>query len=84
MGRARVEGMASTVCDYLPDVVSQDASLLGVRAKYMYFNGIQNVAGSNMFGAGTRNATIQYDVLTPPPTKKLSGLAPARVPGLVR
>jgi hypothetical protein len=84
-GRARIEGMASTVCDYDPFVISVNASLLGVAARYMSFDFADvAIAGSNLFGAGTRAAVIQYDVPDAPPTKTFGGLAPARAPGLVR
>lgn len=84
-GRARITGMASTVCDYAPEIISVNTSLLGVAARYMAFDsGDVAIAGSNLFGAGTRAGVIQYDVLEPPPTKKLQGIAPMRAPGLVR
>ncbi len=79
-GRARITGMASSVCDFEdPEgntIESVDTSLLGVAAKILNFDdGAEyGYAGTNLFGAGTRAATIRYDVLDAPPT--LNTLAP--------
>jgi len=74
-GKARVDGLASFLCDVdvdgdgVLDVVSQPASLLGIVAKLMSIDAGSDyaAAGSNMFGMGTENAVIQYDPEGAPP-----------------
>jgi len=89
-GRARINGMASIVCDYEdPEgnlIESVDASLLGVAAKVLDFGDWDAHAGGNMFGAGVQNAVIRYDVLEAPPTLKAdTGIGAARpAPKVVR
>jgi hypothetical protein len=81
-GKARIEGLASQECDvdFDPsdglalgedprDTVSQDAALLGVAAKLLAFaapNG-NAMAGMDLVGMGTEDATIQYDFQGGPP-----------------
>ncbi len=82
-GRARIDGMASIVCDYEdPEgnlIESVDASLLGVAAKFLDFGSREARAGTNLFGAGVQNAVIKYDVLPAPPTlKNGTGIGAAR------
>lgn len=86
-GRARIDGMASIICDYEntegDPIESVDASLLGLAAKVLDFGAWDAYAGGNLFGAGVQNAVIRYDVLTPPPTlQKGMGLGTAR-PGVM-
>lgn len=67
-GRARINGQKSdTVCGV--EALSDNYSLLGVQAKFLYFYpGIGSaMAGGNLFGSGYMNATIQYDIPAPPP-----------------
>ncbi len=68
-GRARIDGIASQVCDFLPPYfdASQSVSLLGVAAKRLTFgNGTSFAAGGlNLTGMGAepRAAAILYDVI---------------------
>ena len=74
-GRARIEGIANVDC---PD--SEAKPLLGVQAKYLFLPvpGICwpfAAAGSNLWGSGTENGQLLYDV-TPGPGEKSFGLEP--------
>ncbi|MHC4991818.1 MAG: hypothetical protein ACYTGC_12640, partial [Planctomycetota bacterium] len=80
-GKARIDGQESQLCDFdyyigdgplgahPMDIISQDATLLGVTAKYLdfQFGSAFARAGTNLFGLGTEAAVIQYDVLGAPP-----------------
>ena len=64
-GKARIDGMASTVCG--PETV--DASLLGVAAKVMAFSGAGSgfsASGMTLPGQGREPAFILFDVAEPP------------------
>jgi len=87
-GKARIDGVQSTVCDNncTPDTsiidgtneglgnikpigCSQDAALLGVVSKVVAFSGIlprTARSGQSLVGMGSQNATILYDIVTPP------------------
>lgn len=65
-GKARIDGLASFLCDVPGEPVSIDAAILGLSATYMDINGAYAAAGSNLFGMGTEGATIQYDPSGPP------------------
>jgi hypothetical protein len=82
-GKARIDGQQSQVCDFdwyigdgplgshPLDVISQNAALLGVTAKYLDFQPGQGLAakaaaGTNLHGMGAQNAVVQFDVLDPP------------------
>jgi hypothetical protein len=81
-GRVRIDAVASTRCnrdddpaDGLPlgdspnDLVSADAALLGVAARYIRFQAGNQlaIAGTNLHGIGTQSAVIRHDVVGPPP-----------------
>ncbi|MHC5005051.1 MAG: hypothetical protein ACYTJ0_18230, partial [Planctomycetota bacterium] len=81
-GRARIDGLASQLCDDdndpkdqkplgddLNDIVSRDAALLGVAAKIIEFapQTPRARAGGNLHGLGTQPAVIRVDTLGPPP-----------------
>ncbi len=74
-GRARIDGIASQQCDFLPpfEDSSVSVSLLGVAAKHISFaSGARlDSAGTNLIGMGIEPqvAAIQYDLGSgPPPT----------------
>ncbi len=85
-GKARIDGIASQLCDQdlwgpggpgtppdgILDVVSQPTALMGLRAHLVRVDGGADAlaAGTNMFGMGTQNAVIQYDLVGPPPELK--------------
>jgi hypothetical protein len=79
-GYARIDGMASQVCDVYdmsgqPVTISTDHSLLGVAAKILTFNGVDvATAGTHLVGSGTESAYIKYDV---PGSSEEKILAPA-------
>ena len=74
-GKARVDGMASIVCDEYdeldyPAVLSIDSPLLAVAAKRLVFNQAgTNIAwaGVPLVGMGEEAGEITYDLLAPPP-----------------
>ncbi|MHC5002536.1 MAG: hypothetical protein ACYTJ0_05375 [Planctomycetota bacterium] len=68
-GKARIDGQASQLCDNFGPYLSEDASILGLAAKHLnfQFGASYAAAGTNLFGAGTESAQIQYDVLGVPP-----------------
>jgi len=82
-GKARIDGRASALCnldlhgpggpgtppDGVPDVVSQDAAMLGLTARLMSIDAGANHAadGTNMFGMGGQDAVIKYDPSGIPP-----------------
>ncbi len=79
-GKARIDGVASQVCDTFDDngnpvFVSEDVPLLGVVAKMLTItsDGPQGIfvsvapAGTNLAGMGTENAVILFDVGDEPP-----------------
>jgi len=79
-GKARIDGIASTVCDDLgdledprDDILSQNAALLGVSYKILSFNGGASTAyaGSNLVGMGRETALIQYDQNEEPPPSQI-------------
>ncbi|HNQ23739.1 MAG TPA: hypothetical protein PKK06_11650 [Phycisphaerae bacterium] len=63
-GKARIDGMASSVC---PDSI--DTPLLGVRALILDFTAGADtaMAGINLVGMGTQTGCVHYDLLAPPP-----------------
>ncbi|MGE0481215.1 MAG: hypothetical protein AB7Q17_12155 [Phycisphaerae bacterium] len=65
-GKARIDGVRSTVCDR-PDRLSSAASLLGSYARLLSFEGglAQAATGDVMVGQGTQAAQIQYDPVNP-------------------
>jgi hypothetical protein len=88
-GRARIDGMASTVCDFdfnpydgacgahPNDVCSESASLVGISVKLLEFDGGQrfDAAAANLVGMGTQSAVIRYDIAGgPPPETPGAGL----------
>ncbi|MHC5115149.1 MAG: hypothetical protein ACYTGP_12065 [Planctomycetota bacterium] len=81
-GKARFEGLASQLCDvdvdpndgacgnHPDDVCSEAAPLIAVHARRLTFDGgtDYDAAGGNVVGMGRdATATIEYDVLGPPP-----------------
>jgi hypothetical protein len=88
-GKARIDGMASMLCDYYDgegnEVLSQFAPLLGVAAKMLEFTRGTDfaMAGMNLVGMGYEIGKIQYDTLGPPPEKPekpvLTNQAAARI-----
>ena len=77
-GKARIDGMASIVCDEYdgmgsPVVISEDAPLLAVRAMILDFDGGADMAmaGINLVGMGEEPevsaGVIMSDVIAPPP-----------------
>ena len=73
-GKARIDGLESQLCDELPLFESEDAAILGIVFKILFFDGNNEqtavdlaAAGSNMFGMGTEPAVVKYDELGPPP-----------------
>ena len=72
-GKARIDGMASMLCDGYDgegnEIVSQFAPLLGVAAKMLTWTQGTDVAmaGMNLVGMGTEIGCIKYDTLGPPP-----------------
>ncbi len=82
-GRARISGLQSAVCDH-PPVMSTSESLLGVAAKVLLFdNTYLALSGTNLFGSGTKAATIWYDIPEAPPEKIISNDLPAAGPKVV-
>jgi hypothetical protein len=73
-GRARIDGIASNVVCPTPAPLLQAASLLGVVAKELTFDGIvAGRAGTNLHGIGAQSGAIRYDTGAPPPAE--SGIA---------
>ena len=73
-GRARIDGLASPVCDTYnqpgqPDVISELTPLLAVTFRRMVFTpgGDRDSAGTALGGAGIEMGLIQYDPVPPPP-----------------
>ena len=63
-GKARIDGLASTICEG-----SSDAALLGVVSKEISFSGIANRrarSGRSLVGMGVQGASIQNDIIAPP------------------
>jgi len=72
-GKARINGVASTACDFLAPHFkpSESAAILGVAAKMLVFTGGPNkteYAGVNLFGADVESARILYDIEQGPQT----------------
>ncbi len=72
-GKARIDGVQSTVCDvwgfFHDKIVSQNAALIGVANKILAFSGGQSGrtdAGSTLVGQGQESAQIQHDIISPP------------------
>jgi len=66
-GRARIDGLASPVCDG-----SSDTPLIGVTGKFLTFDGSDVAAGgTNLMGMGTEGTSIRYDIYEAPPTSAL-------------
>jgi len=79
-GRARIEGVYSTLCNTFDDQnnpvdVSAPFPLLGVQYKLLTFNGTDIArAGGELQGSGTMSTCIKWDTQgPPPPEKKLIG-----------
>ena len=75
-GKARIDGMASIVCDEYgpqgqPILLSVDAPLLGVAAKVLdFYTSLapdRGYAGLTLVGTGDEVGVLRYDVLSPPP-----------------
>ena len=74
-GKARIDGLASPLCDYeygegddITEVLSEDTALLGVSARDYYFDGdLSARSGTNLIGMGTESASIVYMEMPPPP-----------------
>jgi len=65
-GKARIDGLASQLCDE-PDALTSAQSLLGVSATYYLMNGVTSAAsGKNLVGMGTENGVLMYDTGTDP------------------
>jgi len=60
-GKARIDGVSSTVC---PDSI--DAALLGVAAKVLDVNGATVTAGLELIAQGRESGRLQHDVLGGP------------------
>ena len=56
-------------CPEICDGINTDASLLGVAAKHLSFNGgpVSAASGANLIGLGVQSAVIRYDLQSPPP-----------------
>ncbi|MBT8485606.1 MAG: choice-of-anchor E domain-containing protein [Phycisphaerales bacterium] len=80
-GKARIDGLASQVCDVdfdpgdgLPlgadprDIVSREAALHGIFARLLTIDGglDRAASGANLVGMGFQSSVIQYDVLGEP------------------
>jgi hypothetical protein len=78
-GKARIDGMASDVCDHHCDntasfdgwdgrICSQDAALLGVVSKVLTFEAKNRKArsGRSLVGMGTQPAVVSWDIISPP------------------
>ena len=78
-GKARIDGMASIVCDD-GFVISQNAPLLGVRAMILDFaaGADSAMAGINLVGMGYESGLVQYDLLAPPPELFGNGASEAK------
>jgi hypothetical protein len=72
-GRARIEGMASSVCDSAT-VTSRDAPLLGVMQRLLRFPGGGSAkSGQVIGGQGDEAARILYDIIAPPAEARSGG-----------
>lgn len=78
-GKARIDGLGSTVCP-----LSVDAALVGLEAKIIRFAPIESmpgnlaVAGSNLVGQGEdTSAAIKYDIIEGPDEANNGGLSNA-------
>jgi len=63
-GKARIDGMQSTICGG-----SDDAAILGVVGKEIAFSGASSRtarSGRSLVGMGYESATIQQDIISPP------------------
>lgn len=95
-GKARIDGVASIVCDvdvdptdgpcgaHPDDVCSMDVALLGVAVKVLDFSGLVTgtaLAGTTLVGAGYECTSILYDTLAGPEEGGLVG-PPAKTPPL--
>jgi len=79
VGKARIDGMSSTVCDVNCEdnepqgdgevICSQEVPLLGVAQKIFRIGSIQSgslaAAGTGLIGMGSQPATIWYDIIRP-------------------
>jgi hypothetical protein len=66
-GKARIDGVASMLCDD-PSVVSIDAALLGVVATLLTVDGEPSAAaGTDLVGMGFQEAEVLFDTLEIPP-----------------
>ena len=63
-GKARIDGLESPLCPG-----SEDAAILGVIARQLYFDSDypSAISGTNMIGMGRESAAVQYAPLAPPP-----------------
>jgi hypothetical protein len=79
-GKARIDGLGSTVCP-----LSQDSALLGVEAKFIKFDGGDRAAaGSTMVGQGEdTTAGIRYDIIAEPEEQGNGGLTPVSIGSLL-
>ncbi|MBX3374147.1 MAG: hypothetical protein KF817_09945 [Phycisphaeraceae bacterium] len=78
-GKARIDGVASPLCDNLPygGDVSVATSLLGISARMLEIDGKYAAAASNLVGMGQENATILYFPGSNPPDEAPKASAPA-------
>ncbi len=72
-GRARVDGLASSVCDS-PTVSSSNGALLGVLHRRLRFpNGLFAGSGHTIGGQGEETAQILHDIIQPPQEARVGG-----------
>jgi hypothetical protein len=66
-GKARIDGVASNLCDD-PPTMSVDAAMLGVVATLLTVDGEPSAAsGTDLFGMGFEEAEVLFDTLEIPP-----------------
>ncbi|MBX3375076.1 MAG: hypothetical protein KF817_14690 [Phycisphaeraceae bacterium] len=78
-GKARIDGVASPLCDGIPSAgdVSVAASLLGISVRHLTIDGEYATSASSLVGMGQENAVIRYFPGSGPPDESPQGAAPA-------
>lgn len=68
-GKARIDGLASTLCDEFPVVVSEATAILGLASRDYMINSpnVKARSGSNLIGMGEEDAVIRYPQMDAPP-----------------